>query len=142
MGHRASRSVRTEPRESGVGYWAIVPCHHGCPACEHGTSRPPTITSPVGALGPAEKPLPVDGVFVLEEFLQHVDDRCGPAWRHSLLGPPAVDFLDQLRLDPDVDICSFPFHARGIQWERGGDSTGFSDAADTRRVTPLRAEQS
>jgi len=39
---------------------------------------------PVGALGLAEKPLPVDGVFVLEEFLQH---ECGYSRRYELGGP-------------------------------------------------------
>jgi hypothetical protein len=44
-------------------------------------------------------------------MLKHVADRCGPAWQDSLLATPSVDLLDQLRLDADVDICGFPFHA-------------------------------
>jgi hypothetical protein len=48
---------------------------------------------------------------MLEEMLQHVDDCCSSARRHSLPGTPRIDFLDQLGLDPDVDICCFPCHA-------------------------------
>jgi len=29
----------------------------------------------------------------------------------QLAGAPGVDFLDQLRFDPGVDVCGFPFHA-------------------------------
>jgi hypothetical protein len=47
---------------------------------------------------------------MLEEMLEHVDDCRGSARRHSLPSAPNVGFLDQLRLDPDVDICGFPFH--------------------------------
>jgi len=45
-GHRPGRSVRTELRQSGGGCRAIFSCHYRRPACEHGTGRPPTITSP------------------------------------------------------------------------------------------------
>src|SRR6516165_11930465 len=48
---------------------------------------------------------------MLEEVLKHVDDRRRSAWQHALLSAPGVDFLDELGLDPDVDICGFPFHA-------------------------------
>jgi hypothetical protein len=48
---------------------------------------------------------------MLEEVLEHMGDCRGPARRHALLGAPAVDFLDQPGLDPNVDICCFPFHA-------------------------------
>jgi hypothetical protein len=48
---------------------------------------------------------------MLEEFLEHVDDRRRSAQRHPLSGASGVDFLDQLRLDPDVDIRGFPLHA-------------------------------
>jgi hypothetical protein len=44
-------------------------------------------------------------------MLKHVADRGGSAWQDSLLGTPRVNLLDQLRLDPDIDICGFPFHA-------------------------------
>jgi len=47
---------------------------------------------------------------MLEEMLQHVDDRRSSARRHSLSDAPSFDFFDQLRLDPDVDIGGFPFH--------------------------------
>jgi len=50
---------------------------------------------------------------MFEEFLEHIDDRREPARRHSLSGAPSVDFLNELWLDPDVDICGFPFHAGG-----------------------------
>jgi hypothetical protein len=46
-----------------------------------------------------------------EEVLEHVDDCRGSARRHPLLGAPGIHFLDQLGLDPDIDICCFPFHA-------------------------------
>ena len=48
---------------------------------------------------------------MLEELLKHLTDRCCPARLYSLLGAPHIDLLDQLRLDPDVDIRGFPFHA-------------------------------
>jgi len=48
---------------------------------------------------------------MLEEMLQHVDDRRSSARRHSLSDAPSFNFFDQLRLDPDVDIGGFPFHA-------------------------------
>jgi len=51
---------------------------------------------------------------MLEEVLEHVDDGCCPAWQDALNGPPGVDFLDQLGLDPDVDICGSPFHAEEV----------------------------
>jgi len=35
------------------------------------------------------------------------DDRRGSA---ALAAAPGIDFLDQFRLDPDVDICGFSFH--------------------------------
>jgi hypothetical protein len=41
------------------------------------------------------------------ELLDHVDDRRSSSWRHSLTGAPSVDPLDQLGLDPNVDICVF-----------------------------------
>jgi len=49
---------------------------------------------------------------MLEELLEHVDDRRRAAWLYSLPGAPAVDPFDQLRLNPDVDICGFAFHGR------------------------------
>jgi hypothetical protein len=48
---------------------------------------------------------------MLEELLQHVDDCRRSARRHALPVAPGVDFFDQLGLDPDVNICGFPFHA-------------------------------
>jgi hypothetical protein len=48
---------------------------------------------------------------MLEELLDHVDDRRSSAWRYSLPGAPGVDFLDQLGFDPDIDLCCFLFHA-------------------------------
>jgi hypothetical protein len=47
---------------------------------------------------------------MLEEMLEHMDDRSGSAWGHSLLGAPGVDFFDQRRFDPHVDIRGFPLH--------------------------------
>ena len=44
-------------------------------------------------------------MVTLEEMFEHVDDRCSSARKHSLTRAPGVDFLDQLGLDPDVDIC-------------------------------------
>jgi hypothetical protein len=44
-------------------------------------------------------------------MLKHVADRGGSARQDSLLGTPGVDLLDQLWLDPDIDIRGFPFHA-------------------------------
>jgi hypothetical protein len=44
---------------------------------------------------------------MFEELLDHVDDRRSSGWRHSLTGAPSVDPLDQLGLDPNVDICVF-----------------------------------
>jgi hypothetical protein len=46
-----------------------------------------------------------------EEMFEHVDDRRSSAWRHSLLAAPSVDPLDQLGLDPNIDICCFLSHA-------------------------------
>ena len=40
-----------------------------------------------------------------------VTDCRSSAWGHSLPGAPGVDPLDQLGLDPNVDICGFPCHA-------------------------------
>jgi hypothetical protein len=48
---------------------------------------------------------------MLKEMFEHVDDCRSSAWRHSLPGAPSVDPLDQLGLDPNVDICCFLFHA-------------------------------
>jgi hypothetical protein len=48
---------------------------------------------------------------MLEEVLKHVANCGRSARRHSLPGTPGVDLLDQLRLDPDVDVCGFPCHA-------------------------------
>ena|SRR5277367_1825030 len=48
---------------------------------------------------------------MLEELFEHMDDCRGSARRHALPGAPGVDFLDQLDLDPDDDICGFPWHA-------------------------------
>ena len=48
---------------------------------------------------------------MLKELLDHVDDCGGSGWRYSLPVVPGVDFLDQLRLYPDVDIRGFSFHA-------------------------------
>src|SRR6267142_4032463 len=48
---------------------------------------------------------------MLEELLEHVDDRRSSAWRHSLPGAPGVDPVDQLGLDLNVNICGFPLHA-------------------------------
>jgi len=46
---------------------------------------------------------------MLEKMLEHIDHCRRSARRHALPGAP--DFLDQLGLDPDVDICCFPFMA-------------------------------
>jgi len=48
-----------------------------------------------------------------EEFPKHVDNCRGSGWRHALPVAPGVDFLDQFGLDPDVDVCCFPFHGGG-----------------------------
>jgi hypothetical protein len=48
---------------------------------------------------------------MLEELLDHVDDRRSSAWRHSLPTAPSVDFLEQPAFDPNVDLRGFPFHA-------------------------------
>jgi hypothetical protein len=40
-----------------------------------------------------------------------MDDRRGSAWRDGLPGAPGVDFLDQLRLDPDGDVGCARSHA-------------------------------
>jgi hypothetical protein len=52
----------------------------------------------------------IPGVM-LEELLKHVDDRRSSAWRYSLPGAPGVNFLDQLGLDPNIDLCCFLSHA-------------------------------
>jgi hypothetical protein len=44
-------------------------------------------------------------------MLEHVDNCCRSARPDSPLGARCVDLVDQLRLDPDVDIRGFPFHA-------------------------------
>ncbi len=51
---------------------------------------------------------------MLDEVLEHINDGCSSARGHALLGAPGVDFLDQLGLDPKVDICSIPSHAREV----------------------------
>jgi hypothetical protein len=63
---------------------------------------------------------------MLEEMLEHVDDCRSSARRHSLPGAPGVDFLDQLGLDPDVNICCFPFHTGEVGSRRARllDSSG------------------
>jgi hypothetical protein len=53
---------------------------------------------------------------VLKEMLEHVDYRRGSARRHVLPGAPGVDPLDQPGLDPNVDFCGFPFHAKNVRW--------------------------
>jgi len=65
---------------------------------------------------------------MLKQTLKHRDDRRRPAERHSLPGAPGVDLLDQLRLNPDVDICGFPFHGS----RRYGLSGPKCSAADPR----------
>src|SRR6516164_11382303 len=47
-------------------------------------------------------------------MLENVDDRCRPARRHSLPSAPSVNPLDQLRLDPDVDVRGFLLHAAQV----------------------------
>ena len=50
--------------------------------------------------------------FVVARAATWPQNRVDVAHRqHALLGAPGVDFLDRLGLDPDVDICGFPFHA-------------------------------
>ena len=51
---------------------------------------------------------------MLEEMLEHMDNRRRSAWRHSLPSAPGVDFLDQHRSDLDVDICGFPWHGEEV----------------------------
>jgi hypothetical protein len=51
---------------------------------------------------------------MLKEVLKHVTDGRRAARRYSLMGAPRIDLLDQLRFDPDVDVCGFPFHARDL----------------------------
>jgi hypothetical protein len=48
---------------------------------------------------------------MLKELFDHIDDCRRSAWRYSLPVAPGIDYLDQLGLDPDVNICGFPFHA-------------------------------
>jgi hypothetical protein len=48
---------------------------------------------------------------MLEEVFEHVDDCRSSAWRHSLPSTPAVNVLDQLGLDPNIDIRCFLSHA-------------------------------
>jgi|HubBroStandDraft_4_1064222.scaffolds.fasta_scaffold02943_8 hypothetical protein len=55
---------------------------------------------------------------MLKEALDHMDDCRGSARRHSLPGAPGVDFLDQLGVDPDVDVGCLPFHARKVGLRR------------------------
>src|SRR6516162_5401071 len=43
--HRANGSVRPQPRQSGVGYRAILSRHHGCSPCNYGTGRPSPLIS-------------------------------------------------------------------------------------------------
>jgi len=82
--------------------------------------------------------------FTFEEFLKHIDDRRGSTRRHALLSTPDVDYLNQLGLDPDVDICDLRFMAgkvgavggrtryprQKLLFEPTGD---FSDRPRTRR---------
>ena len=49
---------------------------------------------------------------MLQEVLDHMNDCCASARPHPLAAPPCIDPLDQLRLDPDVDVCGFALHAR------------------------------
>jgi hypothetical protein len=83
---------------------------------------------------------------MLEELLEHIDD--SSARRHSLPGAPSVDFLDQLGLDPDVDICCFLSHAGEmgrcgahrliIPAKRLIDATGGFAEGLTVAISPLR----
>jgi hypothetical protein len=54
------------------------------------------------------------GGFILEKMLEHMDNRRGSAWRHSLPSAPGVDFLDRHRSDLDVDICGFLWHGEEV----------------------------
>lgn len=70
---------------------------------------------------------------MLEELLEHVDDCRRPARRYSLPGAPSVDFLDQLRLDPDVNICGFPLHTGEVGSRRARLLDNSSQKIDNRR---------
>jgi hypothetical protein len=47
---------------------------------------------------------------MLQEMLEHMDDRGGSASGHSLPGAPCVNFFDQHRFNPHTDIRGFPCH--------------------------------
>jgi hypothetical protein len=40
-------------------------------------------------------------------MLDHMDNRGSSVRKRLLPDAPSVDFLDQLRLDPDIDFCGF-----------------------------------
>src|SRR6516225_10632022 len=66
-------------------------------------------------------------------MLKHIDDRRRAAWRHPLPVAPRVDLFDQLRLNPDVNICGFSVHAKGSN--RKGAEIQLAS-----RIRPMRGE--
>jgi hypothetical protein len=72
---------------------------------------------------------------MLEEMLEHMDNRRGSAWRHSLLGAPGVDFFDQQRFDPDIDIRSFSSHVDEVGRCRAWPLDNLGQKFDTRLVS-------
>jgi len=65
---------------------------------------------------------------MLEELIEHVDDGRRATWKYSLPGAPSVNFLDQLWLDSDVDICGFSFHGES-QFQPSVPEIAFLSAA-------------
>jgi AraC-like DNA-binding protein len=62
-----------------------------------------------------------------------LDDCRRPARWYSLPGAPGVDPLDQLRLDPDVNICGFPLHTGEVGSCRARLLDNSSQKIDNRR---------
>jgi hypothetical protein len=71
---------------------------------------------------------------MLEELLEHEDDCRRPALTYSLPGAPRVDFHDQLRLGPDVNICGFPLHTGEVGSRRARLLDNSSQKIDNRRA--------
>jgi len=69
---------------------------------------------------------------MIEKVLDHVNDCCTSAWPHPLLVAPSVNPRDELRLDADIDVRGFAFHA-------GAFSPGASSGCSTRWMSDRRA---
>ena len=66
--------------------------------------------------------------------LDHVDDRCRAAWKHSLLGAPSGDLFEQLGFDAEVDVGRFALHAGRFGALSGAPFDNYGQRVDSNRT--------